>query len=239
MADLEAWKKAAAERSLDYVESGMRIGLGTGSTVEHLLVALGERVRAGLDIVGVPTSERTERRARELSIPLTTLDEDTFLDLTIDGTDEIDGELRLIKGGGGALLREKIVAVASQRMIVIADWSKRVATLGRFPLPVEIVRFACGATRAMVEGLAADADCHGEVVYRRTPTGELYITDQGNLILDCHFKRIPEPEALDDALRMIPGVIEHGLFLGLADNAVIAGPNGIEVLTAPPFDDPA
>jgi ribose 5-phosphate isomerase A len=165
-----------------------------------------------------------------LNIPLATLDDVPLLDLTIDGADELDAELRLIKGGGGALLREKIVAAASDRMIVIADASKQVETLGAFPLPIEIVRFGATATRNMVEMLAGDIGCHGRISVRQTPAGEPFLTDGGNLILDCAFGRIDDPEGLDDMLKVIPGVVENGLFLGLADVAIVAGPDGVKVI---------
>jgi len=227
------YKKQAAEKALEFVDPGMRLGLGTGSTVDAFLVLLAARVREGLDVVGVPTSVATEARAKDLGIPLTTLDDDPYLDLAIDGADEIDGDLRLIKGGGGALLREKIVAATSERMIVIADRSKQVVALGQFPLPIEVVPFAVAATRAMVIGLASDVDCQGTVTIRRDGKGEVFRTDNGNTILDCAFGRIPEPEMLAEALQLIPGVVEHGLFLNYADAAVIAGPDRVKLLEGP------
>jgi ribose 5-phosphate isomerase A len=227
----DAFKLAAAERALAFVESGMKLGLGTGSTAAKFVDLLGVKVRAGLDVVCVATSEATQVQAEALGIPMTTLEEAPFLDLTVDGADEIDDELRLIKGGGGALLREKIVATASGRMIVIADASKRVASLGAFPLPVEIVRFGLTATHNMVVALAADAGCEGEITLRKRPDGAPYITDGGNFILDCAFGRIAEPENLDEALKLIPGVVENGLFIGIADTAVIAGADGVHVIS--------
>ena len=164
--------------------------------------------------------------------PRCTLDETPFLDLTIDGADELDTSLRLIKGGGGALLHEKIVATASDRMIVIADASKRVDVLGAYPLPVEVVRFGLAATRSLIEMLAADAGCQGPIKLRLGQGGEPFVTDSGHLILDCGFGRIEDPEALDEALKLIPGVVENGLFLDIADAAIIAGPGGITVLEA-------
>lgn len=228
----DALKLAAAERALQFIEPKMRLGLGTGSTAAKLVDLLGQRVKDGFQVIAVPTSEATRVQAEALGIPLATLDEVPFLDLTIDGADEVDHELRLIKGGGGALLREKIVAAASDRMIVIADQSKHVETLGAFPLPIEIVRFGATATRNMVEMLAADVGCRGAIALRQTANGDLFITDGGNLILDCSFGQIDDPEGLDDVLKLVPGVVENGLFLGLADAAVIAGPNGIEVIEA-------
>jgi ribose 5-phosphate isomerase A len=227
----DAFKLAAAERALQFVESGMKLGLGTGSTAAKFVDLLGAKVRAGLDVVCVATSEATQVQAEALGIPMTTLDEAPFLDLTVDGADEIDDELRLIKGGGGALLREKIVATASGRMIVIADASKRVATLGAFPLPVEVVRFGLAATHNMVVALAADAGCEGEITQRKRADGTPYITDSGNFILDCAFGRIAEPEDLDEALKLIPGVVENGLFIGIADTAIIAGADGVHVIS--------
>lgn len=226
----DTWKQQAAERALQFVMDGMTLGLGTGSTAARFVDLVGQQVKAGLRVKCVPTSQATHAQAERLGIPLTTLDEMPFLDLTVDGADEIDEQLRLIKGGGGALLREKIVATASQRMIVITDASKRVVTLGKFPLPVEVVRFGLAATRNMVEVLAADAGCEGDIKLRLTTEGRPFETDSGNLILDCAFGQIADPEALEDALKLIPGVVESGLFLGIADAAVIAGPEGVVVL---------
>jgi len=229
--NLDAQKRQAAACAVGWVKPGMRLGLGTGSTAKHFVELLAERVRAGLDVVGVPTSESTRADAERLGVPLTTLEQTPALDLTVDGADEIDDELRLIKGGGGALLREKIVATASGRMIVIADASKRVATLGAFPLPVEVVRFGLAATHNMVVALAADAGCEGEITQRKRADGTPYITDSGNFILDCAFGRIAEPEDLDEALKLIPGVVENGLFIGIADTAIIAGADGVRVIS--------
>jgi ribose 5-phosphate isomerase A len=225
-------KIAAAERALAYVEPKMRLGLGTGSTAAKFVDLLGKRVKGGLNVLCVPTSEATRVQAQRLGIPLTTLDDTPLLDLTIDGADELDGELRLIKGGGGALLREKIVATASDRMIVIADAAKRVGMLGAFPLPVEVVRFGVTATRNMIEMLAADSGCRGEIRMRLGFDGQPFVTDGGNYIFDCAFGRIEDPESLDEALKFIPGVVENGLFLGIADAAIIGGPDGVAVLEA-------
>ena len=226
----ELWKRQAAERALAYLSDGMKVGLGTGSTAAKFVDLVGGRVRQGLRLTCVPTSEATRAQAERLGIALTTLDETRQLDLTVDGADELDDELRLIKGGGGALLREKIVAMASRRMVVIADASKRVATLGKFPLPVEVIRFGLTATFHLVETLAADAGCRGEVKLRLGEGGQPFVTDSGNYLLDCAFGRIDKPEALDQALKRIPGVVENGLFLGIASTAIIAGPAGVEVL---------
>lgn len=223
-------KRAAAARAVALVEPGMRLGLGTGSTAAHFVDLLAERVAKGLDVIGVPTSEATRAQAERLGVPLTTLEETPRLDLTIDGADEVDRELRLIKGGGGALLREKIVAAASERMIVIADRSKLVDCLGRFPLPVEVVRFGLASTRMHIKDQAEDAGCFGEIRQRMNRDGSPFVTDNGNFILDCAFLEILEPEILSEALGVIPGVVEHGLFLGLADMAFLAAAGGVEVV---------
>ncbi len=230
MAGEDSWKLAAAERALTFVEPGMKLGLGTGSTASRFVLLLGERVKAGLDVLCVPTSEATAAQARALGIRLATLDEEPILDLTIDGADEIDPDLRLIKGGGGALLREKIVACSSDRMIVIADVSKVVERLGAFPLPVEVVRFGAASTLMMVEALASDIGCEGPIKVRIGADGQPFVTDNGNLILDCAFGSISDAEALDDVLRGIPGVVDNGLFLGIAEMAIIGGPTGVDVL---------
>lgn len=224
------FKRQAAAKALEFVEPGMKLGLGTGSTAKHFVDLLGARVKAGLKVLCVPTSEATRLQAAALGIPLTTLDEVLELDLTVDGADEFDSELRLIKGGGGALLREKIVAAASDRMIVIADASKRVRMLGAFPLPVEVVRFGAKATLAQIQVLAADVGCEGEISLRLKADGAPFLTDGGNYIYDCAFGQIEEPELLDEALKIAPGVVENGLFLGLADLAIIGSPAGVEML---------
>jgi len=215
-------RRAAAARALDLIEPGMRLGLGTGSTAAAFVGLLGERVRDGLDIVGVPTSEATRLQAEGLGIRLATLDDLPELDLTIDGADEVDDQLRLIKGGGAALLREKIVACASRRMVVIADAAKHVARLGAFPLPIEVNRFGLTATHRAVEAAVARVGCTGPVRLRLDPAGKPIVTDGGHHILDAHLGRIPDPEALSAALWAVPGVVEHGLFLGLATGAILA-----------------
>lgn len=224
-----AMKIEAARAALDHVEHGMRLGIGTGSTAEEFVRLLAVKVAGGMEIIGVPTSERTARLCAELGVPLSTLDETPELDLTIDGADEIDAALSLVKGGGGALLREKIVASASARMIVIADESKIVETLGRFPLPIEVNRFGLMATEIAVRKAASSLGLSGPLTLRVTGD-EPFVTDGGHLILDASFGRIPDARALSDALHAIPGVVEHGLFLGLADLAVIAGSTGIRTL---------
>ena len=223
-------KRAAAERAAQIVTDGMRLGLGTGSTAAHFVALLGDRVRQGLKVVGVPTSERTRAQAAGEGIPLTTLEETPELDLTVDGADELDDDLRLIKGGGGALLREKIVAAASRRMIVIADASTRVARLGRFPLPIEVVPFGLGATGRAVAVAFERLGCVGEVLLRAGGDGVPYVTDGGHYILDAHLGAIAEPNALAAALNAIPGVVEHGLFIGLATSAILSTEDGIVVL---------
>ena len=231
--DARALKIEAARVALGHVESGMRLGIGTGSTATEFVHLLAERVAAGFDIVGVPTSERTAALCLQLGVPLNTLDELPQLDLTIDGADELDGGLTLVKGGGGALLREKIVACASARMIVIADESKVVETIGRFPLPIEVNPFGLRATEIAVTEAAARLGLSGTVAQRMTPDAP-FVTDGGHFILDASFGRIPDTRALSNALHAIPGVVEHGLFLDIADTAIIAGSDGIRTLHATP-----
>ena len=227
---VDQFKRLAAEKALALVERGMKLGLGTGSTAALFVELLAAEVKAGLDVVCVPTSEATRLQAERQGLRLTTLDTEPILDLVVDGADEIDAELQLIKGGGGALLREKIVASASSRMVVIADASKKVAKLGRFPLPVEVVRFGLKSTERHIEALAGDVGCRGTIGLRLLPDGAPFVTDSGNLILDCAFREIDDPDSLAEALQIIPGVVEHGLFLGLADMAIVAGPEGVELL---------
>jgi ribose 5-phosphate isomerase A len=223
----DALKRRAAERAVSLVEDRFRVGLGTGSTARHFVSLLGDRIRDGLRIVAVPTSEATRAQADEEGIPLTTLDETPQLDLTVDGADELDGELRLIKGGGGALLREKIVAAASARMIVIADESKRVDVLGRFPLPIEVVPFGLAATRRSIEERLRQLNLPGETRLRMAANGEPFLTDGGHYILDANLLRIDHPEELAASLQAVPGVVEHGLFIGLATGAIIATASGL------------
>ncbi len=228
--DVEFFKAAAAARALDFVQPGMRLGLGTGSTAAHFIDLLAERVRAGLDIVAVPSSEATRERATRGNIPLTSFDETPQLDLTVDGADEIAPDLTLIKGGGGALLREKIVAAASARMIVIADESKWVSVLGQFPLPIEISPFGAAAIWRAVEAANADAGCPGPAALRKGQDGRPFVTDGGHWLLDAKLQRIPDPPKLAARLRQVPGVMEHGLFIGLAHTAILAGPNGVRLV---------
>jgi ribose 5-phosphate isomerase A len=229
----EAYKRAAAARAVEFVRPGMRLGLGTGSTAQAFVELLAERVKAGLDIVAVPTSEATRAQAAQLGITLTTLDDAPQLDLTVDGADEIGPDLTLIKGGGGALLREKIVAAASGRMIVIADVSKLVSRLGRFPLPVEITPFGATATRMAVEAAAAAAGCPGPAKLRLAQNGHAFVTDGGHWLLDAQLQQIADPQTLANRLVAVPGVMEHGLFIGLARTAILAGPNGVQLIERP------
>jgi ribose 5-phosphate isomerase A len=222
-------KRLAAAKALELVTPGMRLGLGTGTTAAHFVELLATRVAKGLDVVCVPTSERTRALAGLHAIPLTSIDASPELDLTVDGADEFDPEMRLIKGGGGALLREKIVAMASKRMIVIADSSKLVAVLGKFPLPVEVNVFGLAATRRMILAAARACGCDGEVRLRKTPGGQAFVSDNAHYIVDCFFGAIADPDRLADRLAAIPGVVEHGLFIGIAKAVISAGPAGIEI----------
>jgi ribose 5-phosphate isomerase A len=222
-------KIEAARTALSHVENGMRLGIGTGSTAEEFIRLLAAAVADGLNIVGVPTSGRTATLCKELGVPLTNLDVTPELDLTIDGADEIGPELALVKGGGGALMREKIVASASSHMIVIADESKVVETIGKFPLPIEVDKFGLGATRRAVEKAAAKLGLEGEIKLRMAGEEPL-VTDGCHYLLDASFGRIPDARALSNALHEIPGVIEHGIFLDLASLAVVAGADGIRTL---------
>lgn len=223
-------KRQAAAMALTEVTDGMRLGLGTGSTARHFVDLLGQRVAQGLRCIYVPTSEATDRQARDLGIPLSDLETLDRLDLTVDGADELDRDLNLIKGGGGALLREKIVAAASDRMIVIADNSKLVDTLGRYPLPIEINRFGMGATRHMLETVMSRHGADGSLKLRLSSDGQPFHTDGGHLILDAFFGRISQPEALGNDLLAIPGVVQHGLFIRMCKKAYVATPDGVETL---------
>ncbi|MDB5502841.1 MAG: ribose-5-phosphate isomerase [Tardiphaga sp.] len=230
---MDELKRQAAAQALEHVQDGMRLGLGTGSTAKHFVELLGERVKAGLKVIGVPTSEATRADAVRCGVPLTTLDEIDRLDLTVDGADEIDAALNLIKGGGGALLREKIVAAASDRMIVIADDSKWVPTLGRFPLPVEVIPFGLSATRRAIVGAFEQCGLSGELKVRSDRDGHAFVTDGGHWILDAHLGQITDVPRLAGLLNPIPGVVEHGLFIGLASMAMLAGSEGIRVFERP------
>jgi ribose 5-phosphate isomerase A len=231
--DIDAQKRAAAARALDFVRPGMRLGLGTGSTARHFVELLSEKVRSGLDVIAVPTSEATRRDAERWGVPLTTLDEMPHLDLTVDGADEIGPDLTLIKGGGGALLREKIVATASARMVVIADESKWVPFLGAFALPIEVVPFGLTATRQAIEAACAAAGSPGPARLRCGHDGHAFVTDQGHWLLDAALARIDHPSALSNRLAGIAGVVEHGLFIGIANTAILAGADGVRVVERP------
>jgi ribose 5-phosphate isomerase A len=232
--DARQLKVEAARAALAHVSDGMRLGIGTGTTAEEFVRLLAEKVATGLTVIGVPTSERTAALCRELGVPLSTLEETPELDLTVDGADEVDPALTLIKGGGGALLREKIVAAASDRMIVIADDTKWVPTLGRFPLPIEVIPFGLGATRRAIETAFAACGVSGQMAVRKAKGGaedsHVFVTDGGHWILDAQLGRIVDPPGLAKALSVIPGVVEHGLFIGLASSAVLAGGEGIRVI---------
>jgi ribose 5-phosphate isomerase A len=226
----DAAKRRAAAEAVKLVERGMTLGLGTGSTAAHFVALLGERVREGLSVQGVPTSEGTKRLAEAAGVEIVEPDETTIIDLAVDGTDEIDGRLNLIKGGGGALLREKIVAGAAMRFVVIADATKKVVELGKFPLPVEIDRFAYGLTARRVREALAAQNLPPKISLRSAADRTPFVTDGGNLILDCRLERIGDPTRLEAALAAIPGVVETGLFVGMADTAIIASDSGVETL---------
>lgn len=224
MTEISREKRLAAERSLEYVRDGMCLGLGSGSTAAIMLGLLGQRVRDGLRVRGVPTSETSRQLAERAGIPLVTFDEVSRLDLTIDGADEVDPQLNLIKGGGGALLREKIVASFTRRVVIIVDSQKQVPQLGAFPLPVEVVRFAW---RPLAQRLG---DLGATPVLRAGRDGRPYVTDEGNFLLDCAFGRIEDPAALAARLDAMPGVVDHGLFVGLANTLVVGRGDGTVVI---------
>ena len=227
LSPIDRAKYAAAKRAVDYVEDGMRLGLGTGSTAAWMVRCLGDLVREeGLRVTGVPTSQRTADLAREAGITVVSLDEAKWLDLTIDGTDEFDSELALIKGGGGALLREKIVATASDQMIVIADAAKQVAALGAFPLPVEVIPFGWVTTKALIEEMVASMDVLGHASALRMNGDRPFLTDEGNHIIDLHLHRIGNPRQLSLALNQVPGVVENGLFIDICDIVIVGHADG-------------
>lgn len=227
LSPIDAAKYAAAKRASDFVEDGMTVGLGTGSTAAWLVRCLGEKVAGGLRLTGVPTSKRTAEQARDVGIEIVTLDDAGWLDITVDGADEFDPDFALIKGGGGALLHEKIVAAASDRMIVIADASKEVSGLGAFPLPVEVIPFGWTATRQLIEETLPGFDVLGQKIALRMAGDSAFRTDEGNYILDLHLGRIGEPRRLALALNRIPGVVENGLFVDLCDTVVLGHPDGV------------
>ena len=209
-------KEAAARASLRFVKDGQIVGLGTGSTAAYFIQLLGDAVKNGLHVRGIPTSVRSRQQAASLGIPLTTLDECQQIDVTVDGADEVDPELRLIKGGGGALLREKIVASATKQLVIVVDASKRVPVLGRFPLPVEVIKFAQAVVVKKIEALGA------KVSLRQEAAGNPYLTDEGNHLLDCRFEQIPDADSLARQLSDMPGIVEHGLFIGMANVVLVA-----------------
>ena len=220
----------AAKAAMSEVKSGMRIGLGTGSTAKHFVDYLGAEVANGFECLCVPTSEATAAQARSLNIPLTSLDKIDALDVTVDGADEIDENRTLIKGGGGALLREKIVAAASSKMIVIADTSKMVTALGAFPLPIEVNSFGLGATQNLVQVVLDRFKAEGGLALRMESESTPFVTDGGHFILDASFGRISDAKALSNALLDIPGVVQHGLFIDMCEKAYLASPDGVVTL---------
>ena len=230
MTDLNQLKRAAAAKALDYVVDGMKLGLGSGSTAELFVEMLAPRVRGGQKLLCVPTSERTATLARKLGLTLSTLDDQAPLDLTIDGADEADRNLDLIKGGGGMLLREKVVAASSKKMIVIADESKLVPRLGKFPLPVEVVEFGHKAIAARLAAALTALGYKDAAVTLRHKDGAPFKTDNGNVIYDCKLSAIQNAAKLGGAIHAVPGVVEHGLFVGIATTLLIAGPGEVEVI---------
>ncbi len=227
LSPIDKAKFVAAKRAVDFVQTGMKVGLGTGSTAAWMVRCLGERVREeGLRIVGVPTSMRTAELARQVGIPVVSLDEAKWLDLTIDGADEFDTNLALIKGGGAALLQEKIVATASDQMIVIADAAKEVVQLGGFPLPVEIIPFGWQTTKALIEEVLVSMDVMGRDVTVRMNGAAPLVTDEANYLVDLHLKRIANPRQLAMVLNQIPGVVENGLFIDICDIVIIGHGDG-------------
>jgi ribose 5-phosphate isomerase A len=226
MPDYEKEKELAALESLKYIQEGMKVGLGSGSTAAYFVRLLGEKVRNGLKIEGIPTSVRTSVLAREHGIPLTDFGQSARLDVSVDGADEFDPSLNLIKGGGGALLREKIVATATDFFIITADSRKPVSVLGAFPLPVEVIPFGWELAAKQIRDLGAD------VKLRMTATSQPFLTAQKNHILDCKFEEIQNPKGLSDSLRQITGVVEHGLFVGLTDLVIVGRGDTTETLSA-------
>ena len=227
LSPIDKAKFVAARRAVDFVQTGMKVGLGTGSTAAWMVRCLGERVRdEGLKIVGIPTSTRTAELARQVGIKVVSLDEAKWLDVTIDGADEFDANLALIKGGGAALLQEKIVATASDQMIVIADAAKEVGNLGSFPLPVEIIPFGWQTTKALIEEVLVSMDVMGRDVTVRMNGAAPLVTDEANYLVDLHLKRIANPRQLAMVLNQIPGVVENGLFIDICDTVIIGHPDG-------------
>ncbi|MGH1367180.1 MAG: ribose-5-phosphate isomerase RpiA [Maritimibacter sp.] len=232
LSPIDTAKFVASKRAVDFIEDGMRVGLGTGSTAAWMVRCLGERVREeGLKISGVPTSTRTAELARQVGIKVVSLDEARWLDVTIDGADEFDDELNLIKGGGGALLQEKIVATASDMMVVITDPSKKVDHLGAFPLPVEVIPFGWQTTKALIEETLSSMEVLGQSGSLRMNGEAAFVTDEGNHIVDLHLQRIGNPRQMALILNQIPGVVENGLFIDICDKVVIGHQDGkVEVM---------
>jgi len=228
--DQTEMKRMAAAKAVEFVNDGMKLGLGTGSTAEIFLELLAARVRGGLNVIGTPTSERTAEKARSLGIPLANLDDLAPLDLTIDGADEADRKLNLIKGAGGALLREKIVAASSERMIVIADRTKLVPRLGRFALSIEVLEFGQKMTARRVVDALATLGYRDVAVTLRSRDGLTFVSDSGNLIYDCALGAITSPPKLAALLAAIPGVVEHGLFIGMATTLIVAHPRRVQII---------
>lgn len=220
-------KQAAAKAALDYIKPGMKIGLGTGSTAAHFVRLLGERVKQGLDVQCVPTSNATHKQAAAAGIRLVTLEQFPILDITVDGTDEFDPDFNLIKGGGGALLLEKIVATSSRAMVVITDQSKKVATLGKFPLPVEVVPFGVKATAWKIERALKQLGLEGKMILRARD-GKVVRTEGGHAILDVSIGRIPDPVRLAQYLSLTPGVVDHGLFIGVCTTVLMGSDTGVQ-----------
>lgn len=227
-------KELAGRAAAQLVHDGDVVGLGTGSTAYFAVLALGERVKAGMKIVGIPTSNATAELAKKVGIALTTFDDHPSIDITIDGADELDPHLNLIKGGGGALLREKVVAAASKKVVIVADSAKTVPVLGKFPLPIEIVAFARAVVENKIKSLGATVKLRTKPDVAGKPGGAIYLTDNGNPILDCHFGQIPDPAPLARTLSDTPGIVEHGLFIGLAGEALIGTKDGVETMTSNP-----
>ncbi|HEY5627222.1 MAG TPA: ribose-5-phosphate isomerase RpiA [Nitrospira sp.] len=225
--DLDALKRAAALKALEYVKDGMIVGLGTGSTAKHLVLALGDKVKAGMRLRGIPTSQETALLARQSGIPLIDSDNRWVIDVAIDGADQVDPAFNLIKGGGGALLKEKIVAASAKQFVVLVDYTKRVPVLGgSFPLPVEVIPFGWGSTARELEALTRSR------VVLRERNGAPFTTEAGHLILDVHLARIENPRDLEIALNHIPGVVETGLFVGRTDILIVGTPDGTEIYSA-------
>lgn len=225
--DLDGFKKAAALKAVEFVRDGMVVGLGTGSTAKHMVVALGEHVRAGMKLRGVPTSQETAALAREAGIPLLDSENRWEIDVAIDGADQVDPAFNLIKGGGGALLKEKIVAASAKQFIVMVDYTKQVPVLGgSFPLPIEVIPFGWGSTAREIEALTTSR------VVLRERNGTPFRTEAGNLIVDVHIDRISQPGELERALNLIPGVVETGLFVGRTNVVIVGTPQGVRTLHA-------